>query len=94
LTWTTANLAGPGNTRQFDIVFPLTTPFLYDPADGNLLLDFQQDADGSAITFDKVSASSITRGLAAPGSTTADTAQFFVETLEPVMHFKQRGNGA
>ena len=45
LTWTTANLPGPGNTRQFDIVFPLTTPFLYDPAAGNLLLDIQLSAE-------------------------------------------------
>ena len=76
LTWTTENLPGPGNTRQFDILFPLTTPFLYDPAAGNLLLDFQQDADGPAITLDRVSGNSITRQVVAPGSTTAATAQF------------------
>jgi hypothetical protein len=34
---TTGNLPGPGNTRQFDVVFPFTTPFLYDPATGNLI---------------------------------------------------------
>ena len=37
----TANLPGPGDTKQFDIVFPFTTPFLYDPAAGNLLIDVQ-----------------------------------------------------
>ena len=51
---TTANLPGPGNTRQFDYVFPFTTPFLYDPADGNLVLDLQIESSGSAVTFDTV----------------------------------------
>jgi len=53
---TTGNLPGPGNTRQFDYVFPFTTPFLYDPAAGNLVLDLQIVADGEAVTFDTVSA--------------------------------------
>jgi len=77
LIWTTDNDPGPGNTRQFDIVFPLTTPFLYDPAAGNLLLEFQQDADGSAITFDRVSGNQFTKQATAPGSTNATVAQFF-----------------
>ena len=54
LTWHTANMPGPGNTRQFDVVFPLTTPFLYDPAVGNLLLSIQFTASGSSIGFDSV----------------------------------------
>ena len=58
LTWTHANLPGPGNTRQFDVVFPLTTPFLYDPAAGNLLLDIQFSATGSSIRFDSVTGDS------------------------------------
>jgi hypothetical protein len=52
---TTGNLPGPGNTRQFDYVFAFTTPFLYDPAAGNLVLDLQIEANGSALTFDTVS---------------------------------------
>ena len=51
---TTGNLPGPGNTRQFDYVFPFTTPFLYDPAAGNLVLDLQIEGNGSAVTFDTV----------------------------------------
>ena len=51
---TTGNLPGPGNTRQFDYVFPFTTPFLYNPAAGNLALDLQIEANGSALTFDTV----------------------------------------
>jgi hypothetical protein len=38
-SFSTANLPGPGNTRQFDLVVPFTTPFLYDPSAGSLLLD-------------------------------------------------------
>ena len=52
---TTGNLPGPGNTRQFDYVFPFTTPFLYDPAAGNLVLSLQIEGSGSAVTFDVVS---------------------------------------
>ena len=55
---TTGNLPGPGNTRQFDYVFPFTTPFLYDPAAGNLVLSLQIEGDGSAVTFDTVSGNS------------------------------------
>ena len=51
---TTGNLPGPGNTRQFDYVVPFTTPFLYDPAAGNLVLDLQIVGNGSALTFDTV----------------------------------------
>jgi hypothetical protein len=51
----TANLPGPGNTRLFDYVFPFTTPFLYDPAAGNLVLDLQIESNGAALTFDTVS---------------------------------------
>ena len=55
LNWVTENLPGPGNTRQFDVVFPFMTPFRYDPAAGNLLLDMQFSGNGSAIRFDAVS---------------------------------------
>jgi hypothetical protein len=57
-------------------VFPLSTPFLYDPAAGNLLLEFQQDADGSAITFDRESGNPFIRQVAAPGSTNATTGSY------------------
>ncbi|MBA3961301.1 MAG: hypothetical protein H0X40_05290 [Chthoniobacterales bacterium] len=39
ITLSSANLPGPGNTKQFDIIITFTTPFLYDPSAGNLLLD-------------------------------------------------------
>jgi len=65
----TGNLPGPGNTRQFDYVFPFTTPFLYDPAAGNLVLSLQIEADGSAVTFDTVSGNPATGQVFGPPST-------------------------
>jgi hypothetical protein len=47
--WSTASLPGPGNTKQFDILQPLTTPFLYDPQAGNLVLDFQLSSNSGPL---------------------------------------------
>ncbi|MBF8305568.1 MAG: putative rane protein, partial [Acidobacteria bacterium] len=69
----TANLPGPGNTRQFDYVFPFTTPFLYDPAAGNLVLSFQFEGSGSAVTFDTVSGDSTIGEVFNGSSSTATT---------------------
>jgi hypothetical protein len=78
LVWDTANLAGAGNTRQFDIPGPLTTPFLYDPRAGNLVLDFQiASAGGVAIRRDAVSGDPAVNFLASFGSATATTGTVF-----------------
>ena len=77
LSWTTGNLPGPGNTRQFDIVFPFTTPFLYDPAAGNLLLDIQiAESDGAAFSFDAVTGNPTAGDVSAVGSPTATVGDF------------------
>jgi hypothetical protein len=79
---TTANLPGPGNTRQFDIItfdilFPFTTPFLYDPAAGNLLLDLQiSSSSGPSIEWDTVSGNPAAGAIFAVGSATAATGDF------------------
>jgi hypothetical protein len=39
--------AGP---KEFDIIIPLTTPFIYDPSRGNLLIDFR-NSSGSGAAF-------------------------------------------
>ena len=92
LNWATGNLPGPGNTRQFDIVFPCTTPFLYDPAAGNLLLDTQLSDNGQSqsITIDTVVGNPTAREIVNTTSSTAVTAEFvapFVQvtqfTFEP-----------
>ena len=88
----TGNLPGPGNTRQFDIVFPCTTPFLYDPAAGNLLLDTQLSDNGQSqsITIDTVEGNPTAREIVNTTSSTALSAEFvapFVQvtqfTFEP-----------
>jgi hypothetical protein len=92
LNWATGNLPGPGNTRQFDVVFPFTTPFLYDPAAGNLLLDIRLVGDGPAITLDLVTGNEINeiaRKVVNTSSTNATTgtigapAQVTQFTFEP-----------
>ncbi len=49
--WTrsTASTNGPGNTKAFDITLALTTPFLYDPGKGNLLLDIRSPSTTDSI---------------------------------------------
>ena len=69
----TQNLPGPGNTRQFDIVYPFTTPFLYDPAAGNLLVEFQTSNSGAAIQWDAFTNDPSVRTVLAFGSATAPT---------------------
>ena len=86
---TTGNLPGPGNTRQFDYVFPFTTPFLYDPAAGNLVLDLKIEASGSALTFDTVSGDPAIGRVFAFGSSTATTGDIRASlvtqfTFEPI----------
>lgn len=72
-----ANQPGPGNTREFDYVFPVTTPFLYDPAAGNLVLDLQiSGATGPAMRFDALTRSTVSLGLLGPDVATATTGLF------------------
>lgn len=50
--------ANIGNPPEFDIVIPLTTPFLYNPAAGNLLLDVRNSGGGTTSPFDADSTNS------------------------------------
>jgi hypothetical protein len=71
LVLTTSNMPGAGNTRHFDIVTTLTTPFLYDPAAGNLLLDVQiSGGGGTSIRWDAITGNPSVRLLYANGSAT------------------------
>jgi hypothetical protein len=52
-----SSFAGPANgPKVFDITIPLATPFFYDPAKGNLLLDIRRFSDQvpGSISFDAV----------------------------------------
>jgi len=44
----------PNGPKDFDIVITLTTPFFYNPAMGNLLLDVRNFGGGSTCSFDAV----------------------------------------
>ncbi len=50
LTLSSTNTGGP--PRNFDIVITLQTPFLYDPAIGNLLMDVRNFGGGITTQFD------------------------------------------
>lgn len=78
LTLSSENLPGPGNTRQFDYAYPFTTPFLYDPAAGNLVLELRiPHAAGPSMRFDAVTGSAAVRNLSAPSAPTATSGQFY-----------------
>jgi hypothetical protein len=65
ITLSTANTVGPGSTRNFDININLQTPFAYNPAGGNLLLDIRNNSpeshagpfimDAHSVTGDSIS---------------------------------------
>ena len=62
-------------------MFPFTTPFLYDPAAGNLVLDLQIVGNGSALTFDTVLSGDPAIGrVFANSSSTATTGTIWADT--------------
>jgi len=52
LPLSSADTGPPGGPKAFDIVITLQTPFYYDPAAGNLLLDVRNFLDGGTTVFD------------------------------------------
>jgi hypothetical protein len=85
---------GPaGGPKNFDIIIALTTPFIYDPSLGNLLLDVRNFAGGITTAFDAQqsaidSVSRVTSGFGGSvGSISgiADTAGLVVQlTIHPI----------
>ena len=86
LSLSSAFTAGPGNTRAFDIIINLQTPFTYTPSQGNLLLEIQVPSGGFGPAFD---ASDIvgdsTSRIRAFSSTTATTG--FVDSVGLITQF-------
>ena len=75
---------GPSGPRDFDIVITLTTPFLYDPSQGNLLLDVRNFSaevttpfDAHAEVGDAISRVSGTIGATAGGTSTTGLVTAF-----------------
>jgi hypothetical protein len=52
LSLSSANTGPAGGPKAFDIVINLTTPFLYNPVSGNLLLEVQNFGGGTTTQFD------------------------------------------
>jgi hypothetical protein len=71
----TLSSAASGSPAAFDIVIPLTTPFWYNPAAGNLLLDVRNSGGGSSASFDAVSTTndSVSRVYGPVASSTGGT---------------------
>ena len=94
VTLSSADTPGPGTTRAFDIDIPFTTPFLYNPANGNLLLDIlNEDTDNNVVTdifFDgretSIPNDPISRVLGAEGSP-SDTMANVVDSAGLITRF-------
>jgi len=78
---------GPGDTRAFDIVINLTTPFLFNPGAGNLLLDVRNAGRGSTTSFDahNEGGDSVSRAFSTSGVNSLIADQ--VDTLGLVAQF-------
>src|ERR1039458_5715746 len=51
-SWTFSSAGGAAGPSVFDIVLNLTTPFFYNPANGNLVLDVRNIGGGNSAYFD------------------------------------------
>ena len=75
-----SSFTGPsGGPKAFDIAINLTTPFLYDPSQGNLLLDVRNFGGGFTTPFDAETTSGSTVSRAATfrtGNVSSSTADF------------------
>jgi hypothetical protein len=71
----TLSSAASGSPAAFDIVIPLTPPFWYNPAAGNLLLDVRNSGGGTSQQFDAVSTTndSVSRVYGLVGGSTGGT---------------------
>jgi hypothetical protein len=92
---TSSSFTGPaGGPKNFDIVINLTTPFLYDPSAGSLLMDVRNFSGGNTTQFDSDFSSPAIQRVFAPdvaattGAITGDRGlvtefQFTAATPEP-----------
>jgi hypothetical protein len=51
-SWSFSSAGGSAGPSVFDIVLNLTTPFFYNPANGNLVLDIKNFGGGDSVYFD------------------------------------------
>lgn len=52
LTISSSFVSAPGGARGFDVVIPLATPFAYNPAMGNLIMEVRNGSSNATSQFD------------------------------------------
>jgi len=85
-----SSFTGPaGGPKDFDILIHLTTPFLYNPANGNLLMDVRNFNGGTTTPFDSVNTAgdAVSRALTFSGGVNSPTADGGVNTTGLVTEF-------
>jgi hypothetical protein len=86
---------GPsGGPKDFDIVIPLSTPFTYDPALGNLLIDYRNRSGSGATFIDAGVNNGASRAFALGGeSTVAQAVDQGAEVVQLVYSTTGGGGG-
>ncbi len=82
-----SRFVGPVNgPKEFDIILPLSTPFVYDARLGNLLVDFRNFSGSSATIIDlgQQTGDGSARALAAVNATSASALDVAAEILQIV----------
>ncbi len=94
LYWTPPATFGPA--RPFIYTVTLQTPFLYDPSQGNLLLDIRNisGVDNVIATMDATHTSEIARVAATPGNGSSPTANFLENNYGLVTRFQVQDTAA
>ena len=82
----TGPASGPKN---FDILINLTTPFLYNPSNGNLLLDVRNFSGGATTQFDADAfTGNIIRRAASASANGVNDAAGFADTVGLITRFQ------
>jgi hypothetical protein len=89
LTLSSAATGPPSGPKDLDIVINLTTPFLYNPLLGNLLLDVRNFGDGATTAFDAINevGDSVSRVFTTSAGVNSPTADGLGPTIGLVTGF-------
>jgi hypothetical protein len=92
-TWTISsqNTLLPNSTKAFDIILNLTTPFIYDPNQGNLLLEYKKytpETTGFIFDSETVYGDSISTEIAAGDANATVADPNFSSTMGLVTQFE------
>jgi hypothetical protein len=90
LSLSSADSGPPAGPKDFDIIIPLATPFLYDFTAGNLLVDIRHFGGGPALTqFDAENTlgDSMSRVRSGPSTTAVSSASGVADTAALVVRF-------